>query len=250
MFGNHFYHQRIRKAVAVFGSLFNNINIVRKDSSGAVISQVKVPLSYSPKRDFLSRLDAMQNGEEGERQIAVKLPRISFEIVSMNYDAARQLPKMNNCIKGNIAEGSSARLYTPVPYIVQFQLNIYSKSQDDALQIVEQILPYFTPHYTLTVNPLEGYETVKEDSQITLQGITFSDDYEAQLEARRTIIYTLDFDMKLSLYKNISDTSSIITQYEIEMADLNGNEFLTISDSANRASPLSGSLQMDNTISR
>jgi hypothetical protein len=88
MFGNHFYHQRIRKAVAVFGSLFNNINIVRKDSSGAVISQVKVPLSYSPKRDFLSRLDAMQNGEEGERQIAVKLPRISFEIVSMNNDAA------------------------------------------------------------------------------------------------------------------------------------------------------------------
>lgn len=239
MFGGHFYHQRIRKAVAVFGSLFNNMNVIRKSASGDVISQVKVPLSYAPKRDFLARLDAMVKGEEGERQIAVKLPRMSFEIVSMNYDATRQLPKMNACVKPGDTYGSSTKIYTPVPYLVQFQLSIYAKSQDDALQVVEQILPYFTPTYTLTINPLDDFDTVKEDSQITLQGITFTDDYEAQLEARRTIIYTLDFDMKISLYKDTGTTSSIITEYEVEMADLDGNEFLKISDSANQASPLS-----------
>lgn len=238
MFGGHFYHQRIRKAVAVFGSMFNNMNVIRKNSAGDVISQVKVPLSYSPKRDFLARIDAMNNGEEGERQIAVKLPRMSFEIVSMNYDAVRQLPKMNNCTKPGETVGSATKLYTPVPYIVQFQLSVYAKSQDDALQVVEQILPYFTPSYTLTINPLDGFNTVKEDSQITLQGITFTDDYEAQLEARRTIIYTLDFDMKISLYKDTGTTSSLITQYEIDVADLDGNEFLKISDSANQAAPL------------
>lgn len=240
MFGNHFYHQRIRKAVAVFGSLFNDINVIRKNSSNEVISQVKVPLSYAPKRDFLNRLDAMENGEQGERTIAVKLPRMSFEIVSMNYDATRQLPKMNNCTRPGDTYGSAAKIYSPVPYIVQFQLHVYARSQDDALQVVEQILPYFTPHYTLTVKPLDDFTTVKEDSQITMQGITFSDDYEAALEARRTIIYTLDFDMKIHLFKDIADNSAIITQYEIDVMDLDGNEFITLQDSANQASPLSG----------
>lgn len=250
MFGGHFYHQRIRKAVAVFGSMFNNMNVIRKNSSGAVISQVKVPLSYAPKRDFLARIDAMNDGEEGERQIAIKLPRMSFEIVSMNYDAVRQLPKMNNCAKPGSTEGSATKLYTPVPYIVQFQLSVYAKSQDDALQVVEQILPYFTPSYTLTLNPLDDFDTVKEDSQITLQGITFQDDYEANLEARRTIIYTLDFDMKISLYKDTSSFSNLITEYEVAMTDLDGLEFLKIADSANQASPLVASVDENSTVTQ
>lgn len=230
MFGGHFYHQRIRKAVAVFGSLFNNINIIRKNSSGNVISQMKVPLSYSPKRDFLARIDAMENGEQGERQIAVKLPRMSFEIVGMNYDAQRQLPKMNNCQVGTTGNTGARKLYTPVPYLMNFQLNIYSKSQDDALQVVEQILPYFTPQYTVTVNPLDDYD-VKEDTPIILQGITFSDDYEAPLESRRTIIYTLDFDMKVFLYKDVGDNTSIINAYDVDIYDLDGNKlFVTVSE--------------------
>jgi len=160
MFGSYFYHQRVRKAVAVFGSLFNNINVVRTDAAGDVISQVKVPLSYAPRRDFLARIDAMRDGEEAERQIAIKLPRMSFEITSMNYDATRQLPKMNKCV--TFPDGLSDRaqeVYTPVPYTISFQLNVYAKAQDDALQIVEQILPYFTPQYTVTVKPLDNFDT-------------------------------------------------------------------------------------------
>lgn len=247
MFGGHFYNQRIRKAVAVFGSLFNNLSVVRQNSSGAVISQVKVPLSYAPKRDFLARLDAMQNGEEAERQVAVKLPRMSFEIVAMSYDTTRQLAKINSCTTHSSTDTTKAtRIYTPVPYNISFQLSIYAKSQDDALQIVEQVLPYFTPNYTLTITPLSDFNTVKEDNSIILQGITFSDDYDAPLESRRTIIYTLDFEMKINLYKDINAASSIITSYEVDVKDLDGNDLFTItSDAPNSANTTSISIDED-----
>ena len=241
MFGGHFYHQRIRRAVASFGAMFNNMNVIRKNSSGAVISQVKVPLSYAPKRDFLDRIDQMQNGEDAERQIAVKLPRMSFEIVGMNYDATRQLPKINSCAFPD-SETGKKRLYTPVPYSIQFQLNVYAKSQDDALQVVEQIMPYFTPSYTITIEPLDGFD-IKEDSPITMTGVTFQDDYDGTLEQRRTIIYTLDFEMKVMLYKDTGSAASVITSYDVELTDLNGNEFQSVTDSANKASPLTGSIQ-------
>lgn len=233
MFGPHFYNQRIRKAVAVFGALFNDIHIIRKNSSGNILSQTKVPLSYGPRRDFLARIDQMNTAGTDERQVAIKLPRMSFEIVAMMYDASRQLPKMNYCRKGSSVEDEGTRLYSPSPYNISFQLSIYAKSQDDALQVVEQILPYFTPHYTLTVNPLDDFDEVKEDTPISLVGVTFSDDYEALIEARRTIIYTLDFEMKINLYKNTSISAPIITQYDVDTLNLDGSEiFSSIQDSA------------------
>lgn len=235
MFGTHFYYQRIKKAVAIFGSLFNNIYVVRKNTAGSVISQMKVPLTYAPKRDFIDRLDKMQiEGDNAERQIAVKLPRMSFEITSMTYDATRQLPKMNQCtVPSTVFDGKAKKIYSPVPYNIGFQLSVYAKSQDDALQIVEQIMPFFTPQYTVTVNPLDDFD-IKEDTPVTMTGISFSDDYEGLLEARRTIIYTLDFEMKINLYKGIPSSSAIITQYDIDILNLDGTElFATISDSAN-----------------
>lgn len=247
MFGDHFYNQRIRKAVAVFGSLFNDINIVRTDAAGKALSQMKVPLSYSPRRDFMARIDAMQNGEDAERQVALKLPRMGFEIVSMAYDGIRQLPKMNNCITfpANY-DGTGQKLYTPVPYTISFQLSVYAKTQDDALQIVEQILPFFTPHYTVTVKPLDGQD-IKEDSPITMTGIVFSDDYEAPLENRRTIIYTLDFDMKVNLYKGLQSGTSIIEEACVDFLNLDGSELFSqvCTDSAFVASPLSGIVDED-----
>lgn len=249
MFGTYFYHQRIRKAVAVFGSLFNNINVVRENSAGDIISQVKVPLSYAPKRDFLARIDAMQNGEQAEFQVALKLPRMSFEITSMNYDATRQLPKMNKCVTfPDNFSGRAQEVYTPVPYTVGFQLSIYAKSQDDALQIVEQILPYFTPQYTVTVKPLADFDT-KEDTPITLTAITFSDDYEGLLEARRTIVYTLDFEMKLSLFKNVSSSSSVITQATVNFYETGKEGILSsiVTDSFS-AEGLTGVVAEDGTL--
>jgi len=209
MFGTWFYHKRVRTAVSVFGSLFNNLHVLRHNSSGATISQVKVPLSYAPKRNFISRLEEMSKGEDAERRVAIKLPRMSFEITNMTYDPTRQLPKVNNISKASNEITKRQKIYTATPYIISFQLNIYAKSQDDALQIVEQILPYFAPQYTATIKPFSDIPSLTEDVPISLAGVTFSDDFEGAVEQRRTIIYTLDFEMKIALY-GPEGTGSII----------------------------------------
>ena len=206
MFGTHFYHKRVRTAVSVFGSLFNNLYVVRKNSSNEVISQAKVPLSYAPKRNFLSRIEEMNKGEDAERRVAIKLPRMSFEITQMTYDAERQLPKTNN-ISTAIANSVNSRqkLFTSTPYNISFQLNVYAKSQDDALQIVEQVLPFFTPQYTVTVKPFSDIATLTEDVPITLTGVQMQDDFEGAIEQRRTIVYSLDFDMKIAFHGPLND---------------------------------------------
>lgn len=217
MFGTYFYHQRIRKSVAVFGSLFNNLYVLRQNSSGATISQVKVPLSYAPKRSFLERIRDSLDGEAAERQVAIKLPRMSFEIIAITYDSTRQLSKINNFnLSSATGNGFRSKFYAPVPYNINFQLNIYAKSHDDALQVVEQIIPYFNPQYTLTIKPIEGFDTIKEDSQVILQSVSFTDDYEGAVEQRRSIVYTLDFEMKIAFYGPIND-GSIIRQADVDL---------------------------------
>lgn len=200
MFGTWFYNKRTRIAVSVFGSLFNNLYVLRQNSAGETISQVKVPLSYAPKRNFIERLEEMSNGEDAERRVAIKLPRMSFEMTSIDYDAARQLPKLNHFADTGNSINDRRKFYTGTPYNLGFQLNIYAKSQDDALQIVEQILPYFAPQYTISVKPFADHPSIKEDVPITLNSTSFQDDYEGTIEQRRTIIYTLDFTMKINFY--------------------------------------------------
>jgi len=208
MFG-YFYHEKIRKCVAIFGKLFNNIYVIRKNASGESISQVKVPLSYAPKRKFLDRLREQPDLVE-DTKVAIKLPRMSFEIVNFAYDNARQLTKTNSVSALSNVSNSRRKFFTPVPYNINFQLNIYAKSQDDALQMVEQIVPFFNPQYTLTINPFpEIYPELKEDIPIIIQGVSFSDDFEGQLETRRTIMYALDFEMKINFYGPITDNDII-----------------------------------------
>ena len=212
MFGTYFYHKRVRSAVSVFGSLFNNLFVLRKNSAGETISQVKVPLSYAPKRNFISRLEAMNSGEQAERRVAIKLPRMSFEITSITYDNTRQLNKMNTLNKvlsGSVV--SRQKIFSHTPYNINFDLNIYAKSQDDALQIVEQIFPFFTPQYTVTVKPFSNIADLTEDVPITLTSTNFSDDFEGAIEQRRTIIYTLSFEMKVNFYGPLN-TSKIIRE--------------------------------------
>jgi len=225
MFGGHFYHKRVRTAVSVFGSLFNNLKVIRTNASNQVISQVKVPLSYAPKRNFLARIEDMANGEGAERKVAIKLPRMSFEITNMVYDATRQLPKMNTlstAITNSVV--TRQKLYAATPYTISFQLNVYAKNQDDALQIVEQILPYFTPQYTVTVKPFTDIPTLLEDVPITLSSVSMNDDQGTELGSPRTIVYTLAFDMDILLHGPTSaDGQKIIrdvrTNYFLQGAD-------------------------------
>ena len=211
MFGTYFYHEKIRKSVALFGRLFNNIYVIRKNSSGAVLNQLKVPLAYAPRQKFLERI--RENPELlGDTKVAIKLPRMSFEITSFTYDNTRQLTKLSNFMAAGSTIQQRQKFYSPVPYNINFQLNIYAKNQDDALQVVEQILPTFNPQYTLTIKPFPTeYPTFKEDIPIIIQSLGFSDDFEGSLEQRRSIIYTIDFEMKVAFYGPVTQSDVIRT---------------------------------------
>ena len=226
MFGTHFYHEKTRKAVAIFGKLFNNLYVLRKDSNGDVVSQVKVPLAYAPKSKYLDRI--RENVDlDTNTKVAIKLPRMSFEITSLAYDNQRQLSKTNNFTRFGTADTNRNKFYTGVPYVIAFQLNVYTKTQDDALQIVEQILPTFNPQYSVTLKPFTDYPDVLEDIPITITGVSFQDDFEGELGARRTIIYNLDFEMRLRYYGSIS-TGEIIRDARAKIFDIEAG---TLADS-------------------
>ena len=206
MFGNHFYHATMRKAVAVFGTLFNDISVIRQDGKGNVLNQIKVPLAYGPKQKFLSRLDQNTNNEAS---MAIKLPRMAFEIVSLDIDSAQKLGK-RNVISENHATDSTKKktLKQQVAYNINMSLHILAKNQDDGLQIVEQILPYFQPEYTISITPVDGFE-YKQDVPIVLTGVTINDDYEGDFQTRRVLAYQLDFAMKMKFFGPTSNQGII-----------------------------------------
>jgi len=209
VFGTYFYHEKIRKSVSLFGRLFNNIYVIRKNSSGGVLNQLKVPLSYAPRQKFLERV--RENPELlGDTKVAIKLPRMSFEITSFTYDNTRQLTKLSNFKAASSTIQKRQKFYSPVPYNINFQLNIYAKNQDDALQIVEQILPTFNPQYTLTIKPFpDEYPDFKEDIPVIIQSLAFQDDFEGSMDQRRSIIYTIDFEMKVAFYGPVTEADVI-----------------------------------------
>ena len=203
--GTHFYNKTIRKSVAVFGTLFNNIKILRPGAT-----EEKVPIAYGPRKKFLARINSDTSGSTSET-IAIKLPRMSFEITSIDYDSATKLNRFNKrnlTIDGDINNYNT--VYQSVPYNIGMQLNVYALNQDEALQIVEQILPTFSPEYTVSVKALEG-ENTTTDVPIVLNGVSFSDDYEGDFETRRTIIYTLDFVMKVKFISGVTKQKLIRT---------------------------------------
>ena len=227
----HFYHERVRKSVAIFGAMFNNIYVVRttksKSAERETLSQMKVPLAYGPQRKFLERIAEMFDGEEQERQLAIKLPRMSFEITNIAYDPQRQLPKMNYFHKKHMDnDQAGAKFQVSTPYIISFELNVYAKQQDDALQIVEQILPYFAPQYTVPVKPIEDYPDIVEDVPVILTSVAFADDYEGPLENRRTIVYTLSFEMKISFFGPKPDEGAIINRIDVDFWNMDPEYYL------------------------
>ena len=188
--GVHFYNQTLKKSVAVFGTIFNNLKIVK---TGA--SETRVPLAYGPRSKFLARINQDSNLED--QKLAIKLPRMSFEITSIDRDSSSALNK-GNLKRFDIAgtELSKDTLRQSVPYRLGMQLNILAKTQDEALQIFEQILPTFVPEYTVAIKDMDGVGN-SVDVPIVLTGTTIQDDYEGDFTTRRTIVYTLDFDMKI-----------------------------------------------------
>jgi len=205
MLGRHFYHEIIKKNVKAFGTVFNNIEIVKTDpETNAEIQRQKVPLAYGPKSKFLARLDQDPNTE---RKVSITLPRISFEMIDMQYDPARKTSPIQKYLKED--SGTSTKVqYMPVPYNLKFELAIISKTQDDALQILEQIIPYFQPAFTVTINLIPEMDE-KKDLPIVLNGISYEDDYQDDMLRRRSITYTLDFTLKTYFYGPVTNSEII-----------------------------------------
>jgi len=193
----YYYNESIKKIVAVFGSLFNDITIAKRVGNNTE-GFSRVPLSYAPRQKFLERLAASEGGDTPNGPVAIRLPRMSFEITSFTPDPAAKLNRLNQTyqtIQGN--DDEKALVYQSAPYTMGMALNIYTRQNDDALQILEQILPYFNPEYTVTVKELEGPESLT-DLPIILNSISLNDDYEGDFTAsRRQIIYTLEFTLKV-----------------------------------------------------
>ena len=199
MLGTYSYHEIFRRTVVAFGTLFNNIELRRSTEV------MKVPLAYGPKQKFLARLD--QVPDPTNKRVQITLPRISFEINGIQYDSSRKVSPTQK-IKFAKDTDENKNVFMPVPYNLSFELAIISKNQEDGLQILEQILPFFQPHYNLPVKLVPELDETK-DVPVVLNSVDYEDDYENNFQTRRAIIYTLQFTVKTYLYGPVTDSKTI-----------------------------------------
>jgi hypothetical protein len=203
----YFYHEILRRTVVSFGSLFNEISIKHTDNSGNVKSVIKVPLAYGPTQKFLARLE---QSPDLNKPVQITLPRMSFEFTGLIYDPTRKSTTTQTFIAKSAVDGTETKkVYLPVPYNMQFELSIMSKLNDDALQIIEQILPFFQPAYSMTIE-LVDIINEKRDIPVVLENITMQDDYEGNFTTRRVLIYTLRFTAKTYLFGPVSSATKDI----------------------------------------
>lgn len=208
-----FYHGIVRKCIIGFGRLFSNIHIDRKITdpvNGVSAQTLLVPLSYAPKEKWLVRIDEDPNLEN---HTLTSLPRMSFEIIAYTYDSLRKMNRMQQLKNTGVGgENGMSFVRSPVPYNIDMSLYIVTKTQEDALQIMEQILPYFTPEYTLTVNVVDDMN-IKMDVPVVLNSVIVSDEYDGDFQTRRFVIHTINFQMKLNLFGPVT-TQNVITNID------------------------------------
>ena len=200
MLGTYFYHEITRKTVIAFGTLFNNIYVRHEDGAGNDISEMKVPIAYGPRQKFLARI---QQQPELNKATQITLPRMAFEMTNISYDSTRK-SGITQTFKAKDGD-KMKKVFMPVPYNIGFELNILTKLQDDGLQILEQILPFFQPGFNLSVDLVKSIGE-KRDIPMILQSISQQDDYEGDFATRRALIYTLQFTAKTFMFGPIADT--------------------------------------------
>ena len=203
MLGNYFYHEIIRKTVIAFGTLFNDVHVRHQDQAGNHISDIKVPVAYGPKQKFLARITQQA---ELNKATQITLPRMSFEITNISYDSSRKAGITQTFKAADSTDGNKMKkVFMPVPYNLGFELNILVKLQDDGLQILEQILPFFQPAFTLSIDLVKSIGE-KRDIPMVLNSIQQQDDYEGDFSTRRALIYTLSFTAKTFMFGHIAKT--------------------------------------------
>ena len=213
----YFYNEILRRTIIGFGTLFNSIEIQQENSV------LRIPLAYGPTQKFLARIE---QSPDLNKPTAITLPRMSFEFTGLTYDPSRKVTTTQTFIAKDKDDGTESRKsFMPVPYNMQFELSIFTKLNDDALQIVEQILPYFQPSYNLTIELVDQIKE-KRDVPIVLESVTMQDDYEGDFSTRRALYYTLRFTAKTYLFGPTSTASKDI----IKRATVS---FVTGTDTAN-----------------
>ena len=213
MLGTYYYHEIIRKTIIGFGTLFNNIFIKHEGIDNSTLDETKVGLAYGPQQKFFAKIREQANLTKA---VAITLPRMSFEMTSVQYDPTRK-SGITQTFKAS--DGTNLKkVFMPVPYNLGFELSIFSKLNDDALQIIEQILPYFQPSFNITVNLVKSIGE-KRDIPIVLDNISFRDEYEGDFTTRTALIYTLQFTAKTYLFGPVADTSDgIIKKVQVDYA--------------------------------
>ena len=206
MFNNEFYHETIRRYVIVFGTMFNDMVVHRRNAAGTIVKRLKVPIAYGPRAKFLSRI---KQDPTLTKPDAISLPRMSFQIVGYNYDPARKLQTIGQ-MRGAVANTSlNGAVYNPVPYNIDFELSIYVLNAEDGTMLIEQILPFFTPEWTNTMKLIDDID-LRMDVPVVLNTINTEDTYEDAYENRRTIIHTLNFTMKGYIFGPVKNKDIIL----------------------------------------
>lgn len=233
---NIFYHAITRKVIVAFGSLFSDIRIQRKND-GVTEQTIQVPIAYAPKEKWIVRLE---QDPTLENHVYTTLPRLSFEITGMNYDAGRKTNRMNYITCG---DGTNmTKTYAPVPWNIDISLYCLTKTQEDALQIVEQILPYFTPEYTVSLKGVPESNIIM-DVPIILESVNIQDDYDGDFNQRRFVTYTMNFTLKANLYGPVVD-GKIITNTIVDVNNIT-NE-VPVADHNAEGDPTTGDVLSDN----
>ena len=225
MFGSQFYHQSLRRYVIMFGNMFNDIVVRRYDAANNNISAITVPLSYGPKEKFLVRTT---QDPDLNQPVAIQLPRMAFEMTTLNYDGSRRLVGSNRIVKVTTTDEDKLDFnYMPVPYDLQFNLYAYVRNADDGAQILEQIVPYFGPEWTNSVRVVPQ-TSVTIDVPTVLNTVSIEDTYEGDFNTRRALIYTFDFTVKAQFY-GPTRRQGVIKRTQIDFGVVTGNSYNKIS---------------------
>jgi hypothetical protein len=209
LYNEYFYHKTIFKSVATFGTLFNDITVKRKTSNGNTVKELKVPLSYGPRSKFLAKIEDDGNNN---KNTAITLPRLSFEMSGFSYDSQRKLNSLG--VRYNTTEtGSEKSMYNPVPYNIGFSLNVYVEHFDEGLQIIEQIVPFFSPYLNIPSKLVYDDMGIVDDVPVLLNDVSLEESYEGQFEDKRVIMWNLSFTLKTNIFKPVKE-SDLIRQVE------------------------------------
>ena len=232
MLGVTYYHETIRKYVAVFGTLFNDINIQRRNSAGVITEQIKVPIEYSAKDRLLLHIRKMSTTNAS---VQTTLPRMGFVLNGITYDGTRKLNTMGQVYAANTAASTSTLLkqYNPVPYNFDFELTAAVDNAEDGAQIFEQIVPFFTPEFTVSVNLVPSMN-IKPDVTIVLNATSTEDSYEGDFTTRREIVWTFGFQLKGYIYPDVksgSVTKQVIVNLRMPAEEADVPEYIILEDS-------------------